>query len=139
MWQSLHLLNNYHSLAAVAGGIQSSGHAVDKQHRFITNPHGNYETYRRMITVQRRQVAMHYVFPIMRAIQSGEHRKKNIQKELQEAGKPEIQQKLRMELANLEENNIAGTVVLASKFYVVKDHQSWLPPFVSLLPPCFGY
>jgi hypothetical protein len=79
----------------------------------------------------------------LRAIQSREHRKKEIQKVIQEAGESagesEIQWKLRMELVNLEENDIAGPVVLASTFYVVKDHQSWLPPFVSLLPPCFGY
>ncbi|KAJ5642515.1 hypothetical protein N7490_006515 [Penicillium lividum] len=135
----LHSVNNYHSLAAVARGIQSSGHAVDKRHRFIANPDGNYEVYRQMVKTQRHRVAIHYLFPIVREIQSREHRKEKIRKELQEAGESEVQWKLRMELVNLEEDDIAGSVVLASIFYVAKDHHSGLLSFASFLPPCMGY
>ncbi|KAF3009261.1 hypothetical protein E8E15_001296 [Penicillium rubens] len=113
--KSLHSSKNYHSLAAVVRGIESSGHAVDKRYRFIANQDGNYEVYRRMVKTQRHQVAIHYLFPIMREIQSRENRKQRTWKKLQEAGDPERQWKLRMELVNLEEDDIAGSVVLASK------------------------
>ncbi|KAJ5993390.1 hypothetical protein N7451_009114 [Penicillium sp. IBT 35674x] len=113
--KSLHSSKNYHSLAAVVRGIESSGHAVDKRYRFIANQDGNYEVYRRMVKTQRHQVAIHYLFPIMREIQSKEDRKQRTWKKLQEAGDPERQWKLRMELVNLEEDDIAGSVVLASK------------------------
>ncbi|KAI2670333.1 hypothetical protein LCP963914a_9857 [Penicillium roqueforti] len=137
--KSLHSSKNYHSLAAVVRGIESSGHAVDKRYRFIANQDGNYEVYRRMVKTQRHQVAIHYLFPIMREIQSREDRKQRTWKKLQEAGDPERQWKLRMKLVNLEEDDIAGSVVLASKSYVAEYQSSWLPSFASFIPACMGY
>ncbi|KAJ5544078.1 hypothetical protein N7494_005357 [Penicillium frequentans] len=113
--KSLHSSKNYHSLAAVVHGIESSGPAVDKRYRFIANTDGNYEVYRRMVKSQKHQVAIHYLFPILREIQAREDRKERTWKELQKAREPERQWKLQMELVNLEEDDIAGSVVLASK------------------------